>query len=231
VGKEGVITVFVETDVERKIDTTINVLPGKISFEAARALFSKNPLSNLAIAYSSNGRNFKILPMTIENLPEFSEPIDPSIIYDRGRYRVFFFEAAKGGIYSCASRDGISYTMEEGIRFPYKPTADLIVYRFGEIYRIFWNGIYGATSKNGMDFELDGKLLFPGREPCVFRDRDGSYRMLYGVQEKDRISTWSARSMDGITWVQEGRVEMDPGDIMLAPDGSYVWYGKKVFRD
>jgi hypothetical protein len=231
-GKEGIITVFVDTDIARRVNVVCDkLLPSTMDVDDARRIFSRNPFVTLNIAYSPDGRKFTVKTMSIEGIDPSFEPIDPSIIYDKGKFRVFFFNANQGGIYSCSSSDGIRYMMEPGIRVPYKPTADLVVFRFGKIYRIFWNGIYSATSKNGMDFELDKGVLFVGGGSHIYPDRDGYYKMLYSVARPEFRGTWRARSKDGVTWIDDGKSEIDNSDVFLVGETGYEWYVKKVLID
>ena len=142
----------------------------------------------IGIARSADGKSWeKLGTVQFTNLGSIV-PVDPDVIeLPDGRLRLYFFDIAQNRgahpIYSATSLDGITYTVEPGIRFQLPEIFDPDVIKLSDgRYRMYLNNmgrILSATSSDGVNFAQDAgvRVNVMGSVPGSIVLPDGSVRL------------------------------------------------------
>ena len=165
-----------------------------------------------------------------------------------GRYRMYGnYDTARGLIDSWISQDGIVFEKEAGSRLTgfgiiWPSVVILPDGRFRMYYtdqsNPFDSAIKSAISTDGLNFIVeDGERLTPlgsGYEsegimrPKVLPLGNSTYRMYYSALSNDVNRVLSAVSSDGLNWVREQGIRIDPQDFcpantrVMDPSDSYI---------
>ena len=151
-----------------------------------------------------------------------------------GGYRIYAGAMADHSIVSFASRDGVTWAQERGVRVRNAAFPDVVVLPNGEMRMYFQREqvIQSALSRDGgLTFADERGVRVPkglfgaddrdnvGASTTVLM-RDGTWRMYYRGTRADaaffnggKMVILSAVSRDGLTWTREAGVRVDPGDL------------------
>jgi len=151
-----------------------------------------------------------------------------------GGYRIYVGAMGDHSIVSFASRDGVTWTQERGVRVRNAAFPDVVVLANGDVRMYFQRElvIQSALSRDGgLTFADERGVRVPkGFYGTDDRDNvaasttvllpDGTWRMYYRGTREDpaffnggKMVILSATSRDGLTWTREAGVRIDPGDI------------------
>ena len=173
-------------------------------------------------------------------------PCDPDVVYRDGQFRLYFTGDPSGDhipeSYSAVSTDGISFTLEAGVRFDGSGVSvlDPSVLWTGDTLRYFagggtpsanWSGVSidGLTFTRRPNFSIGGLMMSNGIAV------PGGYRF-YGFTNSPPPDIRSIFSADGIAWTAEPgvRIAVEPGNALEAMyvkdpavvlrDGEYLMY-------
>ena len=169
--------------------------------------------------------------------------VDPSIVpLPGGNLRLYFYDMAKRKpsnrndpyrAYSAVSRDGVTFTVERGIRFESAvPMTDPEVIRWKDEWLMFFaqKGSVGmARSKDGMEFELvEGFRIPDGGIPGAIALPDGRVRVYCSTRKG--ITSVTLDPETGKSREDEG-VRIRPGvadpAVWQCEDGAYVMMVKR----
>lgn len=179
---------------------------------------------------------------------------DPSVVpMSGGGYRMYF-KGAKGmgaigeathKIYSATSSDGISFTLEEGIRIDsdtsgdgsWASVPDAVLQPDGSVRLYYvsggadaYNSIVSALSTDGLTFDREGLALEGYNDPDVLYLPGGEYLMMAVERStvlNKRVAVFA--STDGRTFEEHSMVTDSAGTILdpsmvLLPDGNILYY-------
>lgn len=217
------------------------------------------------LAKSSDGLQFVKFGtvLNVKDVPGVDMVTNPAVFKTKdGKYRLIF-EGSKGAdgwqkdrkLYSVVSTDGLSWKVEEGVRFQdegdgkpgeiFTSVPDIMRLYDGRLIMYYTRGSTSAiaiSNDDGITWtkekNIDLKRIV--LDPDIIRFEDGTYKMFFtsfdsqfGMGEQYIMS---ASSTDGVNFVMDGEKRLRPGsesnmivdpDVVELLDGRYrMYYGE-----
>jgi hypothetical protein len=180
------------------------------------------------------------------DLPFEGRPVDPDVVVlPDDTIRLYFFDfsvnaqppspnqSRTGRMYSATSEDGITFTLDEGVRLESTPPAtDPDVIQQGDVWWMFVShpqegDMIVAQSEDGLTFSEVGMVTHGSIADTVLLE-DGTLRQYACVM---RGSMAIMESENGLDWTARTDIQPPPGcdpDVVQLPDGSWVMVYKTM---
>lgn len=173
------------------------------------------------------------------DLPFDGLPAAPSaVLLDDGQVRLYFTDvndqldadaATAGRVYSAVSEDGVTFTVEDGVRFESATLTDADVVRTADGWLLFATladgTLVSAQSSDGLTFTQSGEGI-EGANADTVALADGSFQQ-FGCAADGTIAIKA--SPDGAQWIDFGTTGIAGCDPSIARLADGVWL--MVYRD